>query len=79
MNKKKFNKIGEEFLKFLIFCFKFDDEGKFFVYVFYSIVFKCFKILDWLILLEKNENCMYVNVVCFIFKEYIMVLCICKF
>lgn len=54
MNIKKFDKIGEEFLKFLIFCFKFDDEGKFLIYVFYSIVFKCFKILDWLILIEKN-------------------------
>lgn len=79
MNKKKFNKTGEEFSKSSILCFKFDDEGKLPVHVFYSIVFKCFKIPDWSILPEKNENCMYANAACFTLKEHIMVLCICKF
>lgn len=79
MNKKKFNKTGEEFSKSSILCFKFDDEGKLPIHVFYSIVFKCLKIPDWSILTEKDEICMYDDAACFSLKEHIVVLCICKF
>lgn len=79
MNKKKFDKTGEEFLKSSILCFNFDDEEKLPIHVFYSIVFKCFKIPCWSILTENGQICMYDNAACFCLQEHIVVLCISKF
>lgn len=79
MNKKKFDKTGDGFLKSSILCFKFDDEGQLPIHVFYSIVLKCFKIPGWLILTEKDQICIYDNAACFSYQEHILVFCICKF
>lgn len=79
MNKKKFDKTGEEFSKSSILCFKFDDKGQLPIHVFYGIVLKCFKIPGWSILTEKDQNCIYENAACFSCNENILVLCICNF
>lgn len=79
MNSKKFDKIGENNLKFLILCFKFEEIKQFLINVFYGIVLKCLQ--NWFILIEKIKDniCFYYNVVCFFFENYVVVLCICKF
>lgn len=79
MNKRKFDKTGEEFSKSSILCFKFDDKGQLPIHVFYGLVVKCFKIPEWSILTENGKNCIYENAACFSFKEHILVLCICNF
>lgn len=79
MNKKKFDKTGDDFLKSSILCFKFDDAGNFPNHIFNSIVFQCLRIPEWSILTEKDQLCIFGNAACFNFKEQIVVLCICKF
>lgn len=49
MNKRLYEIDDEEFFKFLIFCFKFDDKGQLFIFVFYRVIVECMKIFEWLI------------------------------
>ncbi|XP_065922645.1 uncharacterized protein [Magallana gigas] len=81
MNRKRFDKTGENNSKSSILCFKFDDEMQLPINVFHGIVLKCSKINNWSILTEgaKNNICLYQNTACFSFQKHVVVLCNCNF
>lgn len=81
MNKRKFDMTGEGFSKSSILCFKFSKDGQLPLFVFYGVVLKCFKIQDWSILTERDEDqkCIYETAACFSFHSHIVALCVCEF
>lgn len=79
MNKRRFKDDEETMTKSSILCFQFDQNGQLPVYLFYSIVIKCFKIPEWSIVQAKGENCIFDKVACFSYRHLIVVMCLCKF
>lgn len=80
MNKKQFENQSKHFIRSTILCFQFNEEGQLPFNIFYRLVVKCFKKPEWSILQGENtQNCLYENVACFSYQNYIVVVCLCKF
>lgn len=79
MNRRRFDKKCEGFLKSSILCFEFKKEKQLPTFVFNGVVLRCCKIPEWKILEEEDYKCIYEKVACFDFRNHIVVLCICKF
>lgn len=84
MNRRKFD-IEHNRLKKLvpssILCFQFAEEKQLPIFLFYNLVVKCLKMIDWKILIEeqKQYSCIYDDAACFSYRKHIVLLCICNF
>lgn len=79
MNKRNFENDDSAYITSSILCFQFDKDRQSPLDLFYGVILKCLKIPEWSILQVRNQNCFYENVACFSFRQYIVVVCLCKF
>lgn len=79
MNKRNFENDDSAYITSSILCFQFDKNQQSPLDLFYGVILKCLKIPEWSILQARDQNCFYENVACFSFRQYIVVVCLCKF